>query len=200
MLLYVIDILGTVAFAISGVMVAMRKKLDPFGIFIIAFVTATGGGTVRDLLLGVRPISWLTDTTTFYTILCATIGAIVFRKYLKMLSKSLFLFDTIGIGLYTIAGIEKSILVNLSPEICVAIGTISACFGGVIRDILCREIPIIFHKEIYATACILGGVSYFVLKFFFPDHIEYIFIPSILVVITVRILAVRNHLRLPSIY
>ncbi|SFU45555.1 Uncharacterized membrane protein YeiH [Pustulibacterium marinum] len=199
MFVNLIDILGTIAFAISGVMVALNKKLDLFGILIIAFVTSTGGGTLRDVLLGVRPIFWLTDTNTVYIIIATTAIAIIFRKYLKMVSKSLVLFDTIGIGFYTIAGIEKSLLVNLDPVICVAIGTISACFGGVIRDILCRRIPVIFKKEVYATACILGGVSFFALRMVAPES-KWLSIVPILVVILVRIAAVRYKLTLPSLY
>ncbi|MFI2742510.1 trimeric intracellular cation channel family protein [Zhouia sp. PK063] len=200
MFYYWLDILGTVAFAISGVMVALEKRLDPFGVAIIAFVTAIGGGTIRDMLLGVQPVTWLINTTFFYVIIGSVLFAVVFRKQLKYLTKSLFLFDTIGIGLYTVVGIEKGLGAQLDPVICVALGTVSACFGGVIRDILCREIPVIFRKEIYATACILGGLSYFLLHYLFPNQGEFIYIASILVVILIRILAVTYHLRLPSLY
>lgn len=200
MFVNLIDILGTIAFAISGVMVALNKKLDIFGVLIIAFVTAIGGGTLRDLLLGVHPIFWLTDTNTVYIIMATTAVAIVFRKYLKVVSKSLILFDTLGIGFYTIVGIEKSLLVNLDPMMCVAIGTITACFGGVIRDILCQRIPVIFRKEIYATACILGGATFFALRSFIPSYPQLLNIIPILVVIVVRIIAVKYKLRLPNLY
>ena len=111
----------------------------------------------------------------------------------------MFLFDTIGIALYTLVGIEKGINAELHPIICIALGTMTACFGGVIRDILCNEIPVIFRKEIYATACILGGVTYFVLTRFPIDN-NLVFIISGVVVITIRLLAVKFKIALPNIY
>ncbi len=193
-----IDILGTIAFSISGVLTAMHKRLDLFGIFIIAFVTAVGGGTLRDVLLKVD-ITWMREMMFVYVIFCAAVFAIIFRNKLNYVRKSLFLFDTIGIALYTLVGIEKGIQMGLHPIICIALGTMSACFGGVIRDILCNEIPIIFRKEIYATACILGGVFYFLLSYFSFDP-NWLVIISGSIVITVRLLAVRFKLSLPSVY
>src|SRR5690554_4561353 len=143
----------------------MHKRMDLFGIFIIAFVTAVGGGTLRDVLLK-ADIVWMHNMTYVYVIFGAAVFAIIFRKKLNYLRKSLFLFDTVGIALYTVVGVEKGIAAGLHPIICVALGTMSACFGGVTRDILCNEIPIIFRKEIYATACILGGLVYFLLSNF----------------------------------
>ncbi len=163
MFYFIVDILGTIAFAISGVLVAIDKKLDLFGVFIIAFVTAVGGGTLRGLLLGNTPVVWLMDSVYLFTILGTVVLAVIFRARLKYVRKSLFLFDTIGIGLYTMVGIEKGLTAGLLPIMCIGLGTITACFGGVIRDILCNEIPVIFRKEIYATACILGGVGFFLL-------------------------------------
>jgi len=199
MFIQVIDILGTIAFAISGVLVAMSKRMDPFGVFIIAFVTAVGGGTLRDLLIGSTPVFWMTDMTFIYVIAAAALVAVIFRNQLKHLRRSLFLFDTIGIGLYTIIGIEKGLNIGLNPIICIALGTITACFGGVIRDILCNEIPVIFRKEIYATACIFGGVTYFVLREFIGDE-NLIFVIALTVVITIRLLAVIFKISLPSLY
>lgn len=195
----VIDILGTIAFAISGVLVAMDKKLDPFGVFIVAFVTAVGGGTLRDLLLGNTPVTWLLQPIYIYTILTTVVLSIIFRKQLKYLRTSLFLFDTIGIGLYTLAGVEKGLDANLLPIMCIVVGTITACFGGVIRDILCNEIPVIFRKEVYATACIIGASSYFLL-INLPVKPNYVNVICILIVITVRLLAVKFKIALPTIY
>lgn len=196
---YTIDILGTIAFAISGVLVAFNKRMDLFGILIIAFVTAVGGGTLRDILIGETPVSWMKDMTYTYVILASAIFAVIFRKKIDYLRTSLFLFDTIGIALYTLVGIEKGINAELHPIICVALGTMTACFGGVIRDILCNEIPVIFRKEIYATACILGGVTYFLLTRFPIDN-NLVFIISGVVVITIRLLAVKFKIALPNIY
>ncbi len=194
-----VDILGTIAFAVSGVLVAMDKRLDLFGVLIIAFVTAIGGGTLRDLLIGNTPVTWMQDLT--YVILIPIIVGltIIFAQQLKYLRTSLFLFDTIGIGLYTMLGIEKGLEAELSPIMCIALGTMTASFGGVIRDILCNEIPVIFRKEIYATVCILGGALYFLLTWFNVSE-EYAYISAILAVILLRILAVRFSIRLPNIY
>jgi len=196
---YIIDILGTIAFAISGVLVAMNKKMDPFGILIIAFVTAVGGGTLRDILIGQTPVVWMKDMTFTYVIFGSAVFAVLVRNKINYLRTSLFLFDTIGIGLYTIIGVEKGLSADLHPIICIALGTISACFGGVIRDILCNEIPVIFRKEIYATACILGGFSYFLIRKL-PIESDFVFIISGVIVILVRLLAVKFKITLPSIY
>lgn len=195
----VLDIFGTIAFAISGVLVAMDKRLDVFGVLIIAFVTAIGGGTLRDLLIGNTPVVWMRDATYMITIGVTVFFSIVFAGQLKYLRKSLFLFDTIGIGLFTMIGIEKGLEANLLPVMCIALGTMTASFGGVIRDILCNEIPVIFRKEIYATACILGGCSYFLLEALSVPN-TYAYMASILVVILIRLLAVRFSIALPSIY
>lgn len=155
---FFLDSIGTFVFAISGALAAMNKRLDPFGIFIIAFVTALGGGTLRDVLIGHTPVGWMENLDYVYIVIVGTLFAIFFRRKIDYLRKSLFLFDTIGLGVFTIIGIEKGIATDLHPIISVAIGTMSASFGGVIRDILCNEIPVIFRKEVYATACIVGGV------------------------------------------
>jgi len=195
----VIDILGTIAFAISGVLVAMEKKLDLFGVLIIAFVTAIGGGTLRDLLIGNTPVNWMTTPVYLITISATVFVAIIFVNQLRYFRKSLFLFDTIGIGLYTMVGVEKGLNAGLSPVICIILGTITASFGGVIRDILCNEIPVIFRKEVYATICILGGIIYFVL-IQFPFDTTYAYVAAILSIIVMRLLAVRFKISLPNIY
>lgn len=199
MFFQIIEILGTFAFAISGVLVALEKRMDVFGILIIAFVTSVGGGTLRDLLIGQTPVTWMLNMTYVYVILGATIFAIIFRKRLNYLRISLFLFDTIGIGLYTVVGLEKGLHIGLNPIICIALGTITACFGGVIRDILCNEIPVIFRKEVYATACILGGATYFLLREL-PIEDNIVFVISGSVVITIRLIAVKFKISLPSLY
>jgi uncharacterized membrane protein YeiH len=194
----IVDILGVVSFSISGVLLALKKRMDAFGILIIAFVASVGGGTLRDILNGTE-VMWMNEMTYVYVILATTILAVIFRKKLSYLRKSLFLFDTLGIGLYTVVGVEKGINFGFSAEICIAIGTMTACFGGVIRDILCNEIPVIFRKEVYATACILGGVSYFILlKFNLPKAI--IFLIAGFVVIIIRLSAVIFKISLPSLY
>lgn len=197
-LILTLDILGTIAFAISGVLTALNKRLDPFGILIIAFVAAVGGGTLRDILIA-APVAWMLDLMYVYAIFGATVFAVAFRKRLNYIRRSLVLFDTVGIAFFTIVGVEKGISAGFSPLICIALGTITACFGGVMRDILSNQIPIIFRKEIYATACILGALAYFIMLRT-PIPQDFIVIIAGAIVMTVRLLAVYFNLSLPSIY
>jgi len=194
-----LDLLGTAAFAISGALFAIKKRMDTFGVLIIAFVTAVGGGTLRDILIGADSITWMRDLNYSYVILAAVILAIIFRKKIGYLSKSLFLFDTIGLGIFTIIGTEIGLQNDFHPIICVALGTITATFGGVIRDTLSNEIPLIFQKEIYATACIIGAVTYLILNRFQIDQ-DLIHILTTLMVIAVRLIAVKFKLKLPTFY
>ena len=199
MFYFVIDILGTIAFAVSGVLVAMEKKLDLFGVFIVAFVTAVGGGTLRDILIGDTPVAWMREYTYIVVIVVTVVLAIIFVNQLKYVRKTLILFDSIGMGLFTMVGIEKGLAADVSPVMCIVLGTITACFGGVIRDILCNEIPVIFRKEIYATASILGGLSYFILVLL-PIYTAYAYIGAIGIIITTRLLAVKFKISLPNVY
>lgn len=196
---FIVELLGTIAFAISGALMAMDKKLDPFGVIIIAFVTAIGGGTLRDLLIGNTPVAWLTNATMSLTILFSAIACFFLRKYLGKLSKTLFLFDSLGLGLFTVIGFEKGIHLNLSPGICIALGTITGCFGGVTRDVLLNNVPLIFHKEIYASACIIGGILYYaMMQLGVNELLNTTIVISIIVLI--RVVAVKFRLRLPSFY
>lgn len=187
---HLLDVIGTMAFAMSGALTAINKKLDPFGVFIIAFVTAVGGGMLRDVLIGLTPVSWMLDLTYVYVICIGFFLAIIFRKKLDRLRTSLFLFDTIGLGVFTLIGLEKGIVAGLHPVICIALGTMTACFGGVLRDILCNEIPVIFRRQIYATICIFGGIVFFGLKQLrLEDDAVYV-ITSVLIIL-VRLIAVK---------
>lgn len=194
---YIIETLGTISFAISGTFAAMQKRLDPFGVLIIAFVTSIGGGTVRDLLLGDTPVAWMRDVNYCLLILVTCLATIFFKTHIKKFKVTLFLFDSLGLGLFTMVGVQKGIVFGLSPGICVALGTITGCFGGIIRDTLLNTIPLIFRKEIYATACILGGVLYFALLYFNlkADLAKIIVIAFIF---TLRIIVVRYKLALPK--
>ena len=193
-----LDIIGTMAFAMSGALTAMNKKMDPFGVFIIAFVTAVGGGTLRDIMIGRTPVGWMLDLKYVYVIIIGFILAIIFRKKFDRLRTSLFLFDTIGLGVFTLIGLEKGINIGLHPVICVALGTMTACFGGVIRDILCTEIPVIFRREIYATICILGGIIFFILREFNLEK-DVLYLTTSLVIISVRLMAVKFKWYLPTL-
>lgn len=193
----ILDLLGTMAFAISGALAAMQRKLDLFGIFIIAFVTSVGGGTLRDVLLGNTPVMWMENTIYIYLIGLITILAIIFRNKINYLKTSLFLFDTIGLGIFTITGVETGIQNGLSPIVSIAIGAMTGTFGGVIRDILCNEIPVIFRKEIYATASILGALA-FVILYDLGLNTDVIYIVTSLIVISIRLVVVKYKIALPS--
>lgn len=193
---YTIETLGTIAFAISGSFAAMQRRLDPFGVLIIAFVTSIGGGTVRDLLLGDTPVAWMRNVNYCLLILVTSILTIFFKKHIKKFKVTLFLFDSLGLGLFTLVGVQKGIVFGLSPGICVALGTITGCFGGVIRDTLLNTIPLIFRKEIYATACIMGGVLYFALiRLNVEADLSKIIV--IVFIFTLRIIVVKYKLALP---
>ncbi|MCO6148631.1 trimeric intracellular cation channel family protein [Flavobacterium sp. NRK1] len=193
-----LDILGTMAFAISGALTAMNKKMDPFGVFVIAFVTAVGGGTLRDVLIGRTPVGWMKELNYVYMIIFGFFIALIFRKKLDKLRVSLFLFDTVGLGVFTLIGLEKGIATGLHPVICIALGTMTACFGGVLRDILCNEIPVIFRKEIYATICIIGGCFFFLLrKWKVPQDVLYLTTSGL--IIAIRLLAVNYKWSMPAI-
>lgn len=198
-LFQIFDLLGTVAFALSGTMAAINKKLDVFGIFIIAFVTSVGGGTLRDMLIGRTPVGWMTDLTYLYIIILSTVIGIIFRKRMGKLSKTLFLFDTIGLGIFTITGAEIGLQFGLHPIICVIIATMSGSFGGLIRDILVNEIPVILQKEIYALACVAGAVGFLLLGMINCNKdLQYVLTSGLVIVI--RLLAVKNKWELRSIY
>lgn len=197
-ILYVLDLTGTFVFAISGMITASQKKFDLFGATVIAFVTAIGGGTLRDVLIGSKPVGWMTDLTYIYLIISAVGITLLFKTYILRLRKTLFLFDTIGIAVFTILGLQKTLGFGLSPVIALLMGTISAVFGGVIRDILTNEIPLIFREEIYATACLFGGIVYFISLLLFPSGQLPIFV-AVVSIICVRLAAVKFHWSLPKI-
>jgi uncharacterized membrane protein YeiH len=197
--LYIIDILGTISFAISGAFLAMEKKLDPFGVLVLSFVTAIGGGTLRDIMIGNLPVSWLRNETATIVIFSSAVVTMIFGRYLRHLTITLFLFDALGLGLFTLIGIEMGIEKQFSIGVCLALGTITACFGGVVRDVLLNNIPLLFRKEIYAVACITGGGIYFLMKQTSMDA-AMSKILCILIIFIIRILAVRYKLSLPQFY
>ena len=196
--LNIIDIIGTFAFAVSGVFSAMERRLDAFGVLIISFVTAIGGGTIRDVLVGNLPVNWLQNQSTILVILLSALLTIFFGTYLKQFHTALFLFDALGLGLFTIIGLEVGLKRGFTAGVCIALGTISACFGGVLRDVLLNKVPLIFQKEIYALACILGGVVYYLLlKTTVNEDVAKI--ACILLIFFIRVFAVRYQLSLPRI-
>ena len=196
--IYVLDILGTFAFAISGALVALDKKFDIFGVIIIAFVTAVGGGMLRDVLINAHPINWIGDLNYLYIIFSAVLFTFLFKSKIAYLSKTMFLFDTIGISVFTLLGLQKGLSYDLHPIIAIIMGMISAVFGGVLRDVLTAKIPLIFEKEVYASACLVGGINYLILNYFKVDE-NINFIVSAIVIASIRAVAVKFHLELPKI-
>lgn len=193
-----LDLIGTLAFAISGALMAIDKKMDLFGVFIITFVTAVGGGTLRDIMIGRTPVGWMLNLDYICIIIIGFILSLLFKQRIEKFKIPLFIFDTIGLGVFTLIGLEKGINIGLHPIICIALGTMTACFGGVIRDILCAEIPVIFRKEIYATICILGGIVFFILKKFNLNS-DVLYLTTSLVIISFRVMAVKFKWYLPTI-
>lgn len=194
--LYILDITGTFVFAVSGIITASERKMDPFGASVIAFITAVGGGTVRDVLIGSVPVGWMLNLHYLYAIIAGILLTFLMKKQIMKLHKTLFLFDAIGIGLFTILGLQKTIAAELSPLIGVMMGTVSAVFGGVLRDIFSNRVPLIFRNEIYATACILGGLVYLLLTYLGVEKLIST-LCAMLFVMVLRLLAVRFKWYLP---
>lgn len=189
-IIYFFDLAGTLVFSISGALTAIERKFDVFGASVIAFVTALGGGTIRDVLIGRQPVGWMLDTNYLIVIAVGILLSYLFGTGVHKLRRTLFVFDTIGIGLYTILGLEKTLGFGLAAPIAVIMGTVSAVFGGVLRDVLCNEVPLIFRKEIYATACIAGGLLFLALSALELGRDAAMLI-TVFFIIILRILAVK---------
>jgi len=194
-----IEILGTFSFAVAGAFAAMENRLDPFGVLILAFATAIGGGTIRDILIGDLPVVWLQSNLTFWVILIGALITLFFGTYLKKFDRMLFYFDAMGLGLFSVIGIQKGMLNGFGPGICVMLGTITGCFGGVLRDVLLNNVPLLFRKEIYALASIIGGVFFLLLLKWGLDT-KVATITAIIIVFVTRMVAVRLKLSLPLFY
>lgn len=190
-----IDYAGTFAFAISGIRLASAKRFDWFGAYVVGFVTAIGGGTIRDLLLDVTPF-WMLQPSYLIVTGLALIFVILLGKQVIRLSNTFFIFDAIGLGLFVVVGIEKSLAAHFPFWVAVLMGTITGSAGGILRDILINEVPLIFRKDIYALACVVGGLVY--LACFklgvFPMITQTV---SAFSVIITRVLAVKYHISLP---
>jgi len=198
--IYVFELLGTFVFAISGMASAAEKKFDLFGGAVIGWATAVGGGTIRDLLIGRLPVGWMRDTNFLFAILAAIPVVYFFRKTILRFPRTFLWFDSLGIGLFTVLGLEKTLALGLDPAIAVVMGAVSATFGGVLRDLLCNEVPQVFRREteLYATVCLLGGLLYVLLGTFQLDFRWKMSI-TIVVVFGLRQLSVRYGWRLPAI-
>ena len=193
--LLIVEIIGTLAFAISGIRLAALKKFDWFGAFIVGLVTAIGGGTIRDLFLSTTPF-WM--LSYWYLIVTAmALGLVIlFKRYLVRLDHTFFIFDTIGLALFVVIGIQKSLDFGFPMWVAIIMGTITGAFGGVLRDILINEEPLIFRKEVYATACLAGGLSYWLISHI-GGSIVVQQISCAAIIIIVRVLSVIYNWSLP---
>lgn len=189
-IIYILDILGVLAFAISGVLTAIDNKFDLVGSGVIGFVTALGGGTLRDVMIGKTPVTWMYEVNYLWIILAALILSYLFRDRILRLRRSLFVFDTIGIGIFTIIGLEHTLNAGLAPVFALIMGVVTAVFGGVLRDVLTNEVPLIFRREIYATACLAGGCVYLLLLQVLDSELVAMGL-SMLTVFIIRYLSIR---------
>ena len=192
-----VDYAGTFAFAISGIRLASAKRFDWFGAYVVGLVTAIGGGTTRDILLDVTPF-WMQQPSYLIITGIALLCVIAFGRQLIRLNNTFFIFDAIGLGLFVVVGIERSIQAGFPFWVSIIMGMITGSVGGIMRDILINEVPLIFRKDIYALACVLGGIVFYVCsEFGLPSEITQIL--SAASVILMRIIAVRFHLGLPAL-
>lgn len=195
---YLIEVLGIIVFTISGAFSAMQKRFDAFGVLIIGFATAIGGGTIRDILIGYTPVTWMRSAHVPLIILITGIITMFFKQYIKNLKITFIIFDAFGLGLFTMIGIQKGISAGLNAEICIILGTITGSFGGVLRDILLNNVPQIFRKEIYATACIIGGIFYFLIDDAVNQDVARLV--TIALISGIRLVAVKFNLSMPKFY
>ena len=196
--LNIIMIIGVFSFAISGALTAMQKRFDIFGIIVIGFATAVGGGTIRDLLIS-KPIFWLVEPIYIYFIIGGSIFAMIFRKKLNYLRTTLLFFDTIGLGLFTIMGVEIGLSYELSDVSCIVMGVITGSFGGILRDVLVNDIPIVFRKEVYATISIAGASIFLILRNFNINEYLINYLPVFFIII-LRFIVIRYKISLPTFY
>ena len=188
-----LDYVGTFAFAISGIRLASAKHFDWFGAYVVGFVTAVGGGTLRDLLLGLPPF-WMQNVSYLVVSGFAFLFVVGLRKYVIRLNNTFFIFDAVGLGLFTVVGIQKSIAVGYPMWVGIIMGTLTGAAGGMLRDVLLNEVPLIFRKDIYAIACICGGLIYYLCMYLDLPAAPTQFIAACSVIL-IRILTVRH---LPS--
>lgn len=189
------DYTGTFAFAISGIRLASAKQFDWFGAFVVGVVTAVGGGTIRDILLNAVPF-WMEQVSYMVVSALALLFVIIFRKYVIRLNNTFFIFDAVGLGLFTVVGIAKSLAFGFPMWVAIVMGTITGSFGGMMRDILINEEPLIFRKDIYAMACVFGGLVYLGCMHTSLGASMTQFIAALSVFLA-RILSVKYHISVP---
>ena len=190
-----LDFIGTMAFAISGIRLASAKHFDLFGAYVVGVTTAVGGGTIRDMLLGTSPL-WMTDATYLICSGIALVWVMIFGKYLIRQNNTWFLFDTVGLAVFTVTGIDRTLAAGFPFWTAIIMGTVTGAAGGVFRDVFINEVPLIFRKEIYAMACVVGGLAYYLCMRLGCDTVTSGIICGVTVA-AMRLLAVKFKLRLP---
>jgi uncharacterized membrane protein YeiH len=195
-----IELLATLAFALSGIMAAARKRMDVVGVCVVGFLAAFGGGTLRDILLDQRPFFWVENEIVLWAVLVLSIFSITFmrQRHFQLTEKTLQWPDTLGLGLFTASGVAQSLALDMPPTVAVLMGMITGIFGGVLRDIVCNEIPVSFkdHRP-YALCSVAGGVTYIMLD---ALESEAWFCMSVCALVTIvfRVLAIWNNWVLPA--
>lgn len=197
MTLYLLDLFGVAVFAVSGALRAGQKQMDLFGVLVIAVITAIGGGTVRDILLGKQPIFWIGNITYLSVILLAAVITMAYGHFREAPRSTLVIADAFGLAVFTIVGAEAAAQAAVPAPIVVIMGTITGVVGGIMRDVLCAEVPLILRREIYATASIAGGIVYILLIQLFPENLGVTVIPAGVVFI-LRLVAIRFDVHIPS--
>ncbi len=199
-LISLVTLAGTFSFGVSGTLAASQRRFDLFGIAAIACVSSLGGGTIRDILVGHYPLAWVEDSRLVIMVLLAVAFTLALRKHLQRVSKVLFILDTIGIGIFTIISINSCLTWHLTPGVSVLFGVMSTIAGGILRDVLCNEVPIIFRKEMSAIAAGTGGLVYVVLHQS-KNVSEFISMSiSIALIIVIRLASAKYKLALPSVH
>ena len=193
----IIEVLGTFTFVVSGIRQASAKHFDWFGGFVCGIAVAIGGGTVRDVMLGVTPF-WMTSSLYMSCAVLALLFTVVFSRSLKKLDNAWFVFDTLGLGLFTVAGIQKTLECGHPFWVAIIMGCITGAAGGVMRDVFLNNIPVIFQKEIYATACVAGGFIYWGLALL-NLSVTWMAAITFVVVCSIRFLAVKYHITFPTL-
>ena len=195
-LLYAVDLFGTAVFAVSGGLMAARKRYDIFGFMVVGMAPAIGGGTLRDIALGALPVFWIKDVAYLWVALLASAITFFFARRIERHMPLLLIADAVGLALFAVVGAEKALLLNARPEIAVVMGVITASFGGMIRDILCREEPLILRREIYATAAILGAGLFVAVEVLTQNRMIAIGL-GFAATLALRLVAIRRNLSLP---
>lgn len=196
-LLFAIELFGVAVFAMAGAIEAARKRLDLFGVLVLAFVSALGGGTLRDLLLDISPLAWIADITLAYIALVSGFCMFLLAKVIRIPFRALLYADAIGLAAFTVSGTQVSLAMGLPSLVVVMMGMASGIFGGIIRDIIANEVPLIFRRDIYATAT-LAGACFMVVGHYFEIDSSVVMTTGFVIVIVIRFAAIRWQLSLPG--